>query len=349
MSLAGRLDHIDLVEILHFLALNSRTGKLTLSRRDAQGTIVIRLGRVVYAASSSIRDTLGSLLVGRGLLTPEALADALERQHATPDRRKLGALLVETGAINDAQLQDVLRQQTAVVVQELCGWPSGYFRFEVAPVASSGEIGVDLEDLVITAGVATDQILLEAVTAADERRPHGGSGPNAHDVAAATPAPALRGELTAGFLRRAAAVVPRGLLMAVRGDEAQAVAQVGLDTLGDCDSLLRALRVPLGEPSVIADAVERVESWRGSLAPLPVHERLLELLGGARPREALVVPMLLHERAGLVFYGDDAAGDRALGDASEIEWGLLESALLMERDVLEARLREFESVRGYRP
>ena len=56
--------------------------------------------------------------------------------------------------------------------------------------------------------------------------------------------------------------------------------------------------------------------------------------------------MLLHDRAGLVFYGDDAAEGRALGDAAELEWALLEAGLAMERDVLEQRLRDFARARG---
>ena len=279
MSFAGRLEDIELAEVLHFLALSSRTGRLTLTRRDAHGTIVIRLGRVLYAASSSIRETLGSLLVCRGLVSPEALAEALERQHVAADGRKLGAILVEQGVLGEAQLDEVLRQQTALVVQELCGWHSGYFRFDLVPVASSGEIGVDVEDLVVAAGVPTDQILLEAITRIDEQQGESDVPPSALDVLAPARAPALRGEVTAGLLRRAAAVVARGLLMVVRGDEVQGIAQLGA---ADPD-VARAVRLPLGEPSVIADAVGRRRTWRGTLASVPVHDRLLAWLGGPRP------------------------------------------------------------------
>jgi hypothetical protein len=347
VSLAGRIEEIELAEILHFLALNSRTGKLTLSRRDAHGTIVMRLGRVLYAASSSIRETLGSLLVCRGLVNPTALAGALERQHVAADHRKLGQLLVESGAITDAQLRDALWQQTALVVQELCGWRSGYFRFEIMPVASSGDIGVDVEDLVVAAGIPTDQILLEAMTRIDEAPP-AEHAPDALDVVASTRAPALRGEVTAGLLRRAAGVVRRGLLMAVRTDEVQGLGHVGFGATDEPDAACR-IRVPLGQPSAIADAVERRRTWTGRLAPTPADEALLDALGGLRPGDALVVPMLLHDRTGLLFYGDDAADGQPLGDASELEWALLEAGLAMEQDMLEQRFRDFERARGYRP
>ena len=130
--------------------------------------VVVRLGRIVYAASSSIRETFGNILVCRGLVSPEALAAALERQHRRPTAASSATSWSRREPSARRQLQEALRQQTGLVVQELCRWRSGYFRFEVTPVASAGDIGVDTEELVVAAGVATDQILLEAMTRMDE-------------------------------------------------------------------------------------------------------------------------------------------------------------------------------------
>ncbi len=348
MSLAGRLEEIELAELLHFLALNNRTGKVALSRRDAHGLVIVRLGRIVYAASSSIRETFGNILVCRGFVKPDELAQALERQHAAADGRRLGAILVESGAISEAQLEDALKQQTGLVVQELCRWRTGYFKFEVTPVASSGDIGVDAEELVVTGGVATDQVLLEAMTRMDEAEPVPEAASTPRAIASAAIAPALRGEVTLGLLRRAEPLVSRGLLLVLRGDEAHGAGQVGLGG-PDPEELARRVRLPLSEPSVVAEAVNRRESWRGPLPAGVANDRLLELLGGARPGAALVVPMVLREGAGLVFYGDDAGSTKALGPLDELEWALLEAGLAMEKDLLEHRLADFERARGYRP
>jgi hypothetical protein len=309
---------------------------------------VVRLGRIVYAASSSIRETFGNILVCRGLVTPEALAQALERQHLAADGRRLGALLVESGAITEPQLQEALKQQAGLVVQELCRWRSGYFKFEVTPVASSGDIGVDAEELVVAGGVATDQVLLEAMTRMDEAEPGSQPPSTPRAIASAAFAPALRGEVTLGLLRRAAPLVGRGVLLVLRGDEAHGAGQVGLAG-ADPDELARSVRLPLGEPSVVAQAVERREPWKGAMPPGAANDRLLDLLGGPRPSEALVVPMRLREGAGLVFYGDDAGASKPLGATEDLEWALLEAGLAMERDLLEQRLADFERARGYRP
>jgi hypothetical protein len=348
LSLAGRLEEVELVELLHFLALNNRTGKVTLSRRDAHGLVVVRLGRIVYAASSSIRETFGNILVCRGLVTPEVLTEALDRQHLAADGRRLGTILVESGAISEAQLQDALKQQAGLVVQELCRWRSGHFKFEVTPVASSGDIGVDAEELVVAGGVATDQVLLEAMTRMDEAAPEHEPPSTPRGIVSAAFAPALRGEVTLGLLRRAAPLVGRGLLLLLRGDEAHGAGQVGIGGT-DPDELARRVRLPLGEPSVVAKAVESRESWKGAVPPGTANDRLLDLLGGARPKEALVVPMLLREGAGLVLYGDDVGAPRPLGATEDLEWALLEAGLAMERDLLEQRLADFERARGFRP
>lgn len=350
MSLAGRLDDIELTEILHFLALNNRTGRVILTRRNANGLVVVRLGRIVYAASSALRETFGSLLVCRGLVSGEALADALERQHRSADGRKLGTMLVEAAVISEEQLQEVLRQQIELVVHELCRWRSGYFRFEVAPVAGSGEIGVDAEELVVSEGLATDQVLLEALTRMGEEGETEAKQPSgALAVAAAPLAPILRGEVSAELLRRARAVAARGLLLVVRGDEAEEAGAIGLEEGPGPVAPQRRVRLPLGEPSVVSAAVERKEVWRGAVPETPANEGLLARLGGPRPSEALVVPLLLSGAVGLVFYGDNAGEGRPFGPTEDLEWALLEAALAMERDLLEARLSDFERARGQRP
>jgi hypothetical protein len=200
----------------------------------------------------------------------------------------------------------------------------------------------------VTGGVATDQVLLEAMTAMDEASPPPAAASTPRAIASAAYAPALRGELTLGLLRRAAPLVGRGLLLVLRGDEAHGAGQVGLGG-SDPDETARSVRVPLGEPSVVAEAVVRRESWKGALPAGAGNDSLVAHLGGARPAEALVVPMVLREGAGLVLYGDDAGASKALGPLEELEWALLEAGLAMEKDLLEQRLADFERARGFRP
>jgi len=347
VSLAGRLEEIDLAELLHFLALNNRTGKVTITRRDGHGLVVVREGRIVYAASSSIRETFGNILVCRGLVGPETLAAALEQQHASGDDRKLGFILMEMGSLTEDQLNDVVKQQTALVVQEMFRWRSGYFKFEVVPVATSGEIGVDAEDLVVAEGVATDQVLLEAMTRMDEAEEV--EVPDTALSIAAALSPVLRAENTVGLLRRAGTVVKRAVLFVVRGDEVHGAGQLGFDVDAEPEGHARGIRLPMADPSVVAEAAERRETWEGEIPRTEANEKLLEQLGGDWPKRAVVVPLMVREGVGLVLYGDNGLEDRPLGPVEELEWAILEASLSMERDLLESRLRAFEQARGYRP
>jgi hypothetical protein len=348
VSLAGRLEEVDLAELLHFLALNNRTGKVSITRRDGHGLVVVREGRIIYAASSSIRETFGNILVRRGLVSPETLAVALERQHASGDDRKLGFILMEMGSLTEDQLRDVLKQQAALVVQEMFRWRSGYFKFEVVPVASSGEIGVDAEDLVVAEGVATDQVLIEAMTRMDESESEE-PPTTARSIAGTALSPSLRAETTVGLLRRAGEVMPRGVLFVVRGDEVQGAGQFGLEADREPDDLARSIRLSMRDPSVITDALDRRETCQGPVPETKANRELMERLGGEWPETTVVVPMMVREGVGLVLYGDNGSSDEPIGSVEELEWALLEAGLAMERDLLEERLAAFEQARGHRP
>ncbi|GAC1312120.1 MAG: GspE/PulE family protein [Acidimicrobiales bacterium] len=64
---------------------------------------------------------LGSLLIGRGLLTPEQLDDALEEQQRT--HRSLGRVLIERGLVSEAGLVSTLASQLGLEYVDLSDHP----------------------------------------------------------------------------------------------------------------------------------------------------------------------------------------------------------------------------------
>ncbi len=359
MSLAGRLEDNELPELLHYISLNKKTGKLSLTRRDAHGLIVVRLGRILYAASNSVRETFGNILVCHGVLSEAVLSEALERQHSEPEPRKLGRILIEMEKLTEKDITEVLRQQIGLVVLELCRWKAGYFKFESVPIAGEGEIGVDAEDFVVAGGVNTDEVLVQALTRLDEdvaANPETEGVPKAGSVAPiAEPArlqeiakenrsPALRGEISLNLMRSASRVVTRGLLLVVRGDEVQGTVNFGL-TNDDRETPVRNIRVPLAEASVFSDVIDRRETFRGPLIDLPENRRFVQLIGGSNPREVVVVPMLVRESVELIFYGDNLPEGKPIGPTQELEMAMTEASLAMEREALEQRIRDFDRAR----
>jgi hypothetical protein len=355
MSLVGRLEDIELPELIQFLANNRKTGRLTLSRRDGHGVVLMRAGRIIYAVSNSVHETLGNLLVCRGLISEEVLLEALEHQHWGREAKRLGEILVEMGKLREEALEEVMKDQTRAVIQELFGWTAGFFKFESLDIPDRGEIEVDARDFLLMKGVNTDEVLLEAARRLDESReaaavPPEGMAPGATDlpkpgaeaplVADLRP-PALRGETTLRVLREAAQVAGRGLLLAVRGNEARGVGQFGLGTDGG-EAGARRIRIPLDVPSVLADVVQRKEAYLGSLDEASGNETLLSHLGGGRPTAVLVVPMVVAGSVAMLLYGDNAPDGRPLGATQALGRTILEASLAMEKEALEERQREFE-------
>ncbi len=354
MSLVGRLEDIELPELIQFLASNRKTGRLTLSRRDGHGVILLRLGRILYAASNSVRETLGHLLVGRGLISESTLMEALEHQHWGQEGKRLGEILLEMGKLEEAALEDVMKDQTRAVIQELFGWTAGFFKFESLDIPDRGDVEVDARDFLLMKGVNTDEVLLEAARRLDESREvaavaaPGLAGEKSHPSPNESlgfgdlRAPALRGETTLNLMRHAAQVVSRGLLLAVRGDEVLGVGQFGIPVDGAGEGSARKIRLPLGVPSVLSDTVQRKEAYVGPLDGAIGNAMLLERLGGAKPTAVLVVPMVVAGSVAMVFYGDNGTDGRAIGATEDLTRSILEASLAMEKAALDERLHDFD-------
>jgi hypothetical protein len=159
-------------------------------------------------------------------------------------------------------------------------------------------------------------------------------------------APTLRGEITLMLMRYASKVVKRGVLFAVRGDAVGGVADFGFGESG-ADGRIRSLSLPLGQPSLFAEVVHKKATYRGPLPAQPGIERLAEQLGGARPREVVLIPVVLGGSAAMVFYGDNAPSDEPPGPTEGLEELLREAALGIEKEALEKRIRDFERNRRH--
>ena len=105
MSLVGRLEDLALPDIFQIISLSKKTGTLVVRSRKGTGMVVFKDGQVIQAASDSIRDSLGNILVSQGMLTEPALAHALSRQKREIDK-PLGMILVEMGVVSGADARE---------------------------------------------------------------------------------------------------------------------------------------------------------------------------------------------------------------------------------------------------
>jgi hypothetical protein len=159
------------------------------------------------------------------------------------------------------------------------------------------------------------------------------------------PTLALHGEISQMMMRRASDVVNRGILFIVRKDVAVGIGHFGLPPQSSPGLGQDVLRLPLTEPSVITEVVERQLTYNGPLPAGTGNERLIRLLGGGPPSEVLVLPVVVVGRVQLVLYGDNVPQKQAIGPFRSLELLLGEAGVQIEKDMLDARRRGLERAR----
>lgn len=358
MGLMGKLEDVALPEILQVLALTGKTGKLVLSSVGGNALIVVREGRIIYAASNSARETIGHLLVCRGMVDEDLLLEALSRQHVSREERRLGAILVDMGAISWQALALVVREQVEAVVRELFGWRSGFFKFEPLDIAEHGEVAVDLRDLLFEQGVDAEQVVLgltakidraglaEAVSgtrSAAEPPRSGEELKTLKELMLEIRTCPFIGEVTLRIARYAREVVRRGVFFMVRDEAFAGIAHFGLDLPGrDADEVVRGLVIPLGEASVLQAVVGERRLLRRPLEPGRWNQHLATELGGHVPAAVLAAPLFVSERVAAVLYGDNAPDDEPIGPTEGLELLLIDAGLALEKSALESWFRDLE-------
>ena len=130
MALEGTLHDFALPDILQLIALQKKTGLLTLRGSDDTVILGFDAGALVSAESQARRlDTrLGTLLVKTRSLSPEGLARALEIQGQTLQR--LGFILLKSGFCDTEQLRAGLDAQVRKIAYGLFRWTDGEYVFD---------------------------------------------------------------------------------------------------------------------------------------------------------------------------------------------------------------------------
>ena len=162
--LEGELQHFFPTEVLQLLNLAQANGRLELERAQETVDLFFERGRPVFARTSGASVRAGEVLVHRGLLSQEALVQALSEQASRPGER-LGALLVARGAISPEQVQTAVRETLRRIVYGVLLWREGRFRFHQGERVGAEDIQLDLD---------LDRLILEGLRLADQQRVAGG-------------------------------------------------------------------------------------------------------------------------------------------------------------------------------
>jgi len=360
VSFGGRLETLDLSALLQTLSVGAASGRLTLTRLDRHAVLVLRSGRVVYAAGGSAGETLAGRLLRQGLVAEGDLLVALDRQHDGTGFKRLGDVLVEMGLLAEGTLQAVVRRRMEELVSELLAWKGGFFRFEPA-TGSDADVEVDLGDFVLPGGLVPQELLMRAVAAldsgdlsrrasADETRP---ALPPAAPEGGKAPSPTgsypvdFTGEAVLSLLRFASQLLARAVVFSVEGDAAHGVGEFGVVLPGGRSGAdaVRQTVLTLREPSILRTAADRRRTYVGPLEPTRVNLALAERLGGAEVREAVAVPLLVAGEVRFLLYGDNAPSGRPLGPLDTLESSAARAARIIEKTI-QARAKDSGSGPG---
>lgn len=169
MSLVGRLEDLALPDIFQIISLSKKTGTLIVRSRKGTGMVVFKDGQVIQAASDSIRDSLGNILVSQGMLTEALLSQALSTQKKEIDK-PLGMILTDMGAVSAQILESVVRKQIEEIIYDLLAWEEGFFNFELGEIAPKDKIEIDTQEFLLKHGISAEYLLMEGTRILDEKR-----------------------------------------------------------------------------------------------------------------------------------------------------------------------------------
>jgi len=367
--LSGSLTDLPLPSLLQTIGAGRKTGRLVLTRRDGHACIVFRGGKIILAATNGARESFGSILVTKRLVSESTLVEALSRQARSPTETRLGAVLVEMGALHEEDVEAVLHTQVQKVISELLGWSSGFVKFEALEIPDCGEVSVVADDFVLQKGLSPDAAVLGAMEQGATRRSDSGeirllsvlgSTPDAaaarqepprkaslSSIMAEIRSPAFPGEVSLAILRLAAARLERGVLLRRTSDALRGMGQFGL-TGRDPDERVRDIRIPTDEGSIFIEVLERRETYRGPIDRLYWNVEFTRRIGGELPAEAALIPMVVEDRVVMVLYGDNQPSRRPIGDLGDLEALMIEGGLIVEKALLDSRLNDLESRRSSR-
>jgi hypothetical protein len=370
MGLVGRLEDLALPDILQIISLTQKTGKLTLTRREGSGVIVFKNGKIIYAASDSIRETLGNLLVCDKLITEAILMSALEVQHRSEGGKRLGTILVEKGYLRQDALEKIVRRHAEAVMFEFLMWRKGFFKFDVAEIPDGAEVEVDAKDFLLDEGLDADRLRLEGLKRLEEHKrepaapdarpseaPAGEAAGQSRSILAllkallaGVRAPNFASEVPPTMMRLGAEVVERGVLFRLTKAGICAVSQFGMETNGGGnEDTVKKIVIPLNQPSLLTEVTSSRQTYRGQLQTTAWNDFLIKKLGGPAPKEVIAVPLIVDGNVAMIFYGDDGGKSRPIGEVEGLEVFMSQVGLAIEKEDLAKKVESLEQGGGRRP
>ncbi len=143
MGIKGKLETVSLPDLFQLLSIGRKTGTLTISNDYSRKEIAFKEGKVVHSSSSKEEESLGNLLLKKGIISEADLGKALKvgRERG----KRLGRVLIELGLAPEGEIASLLRHQAEESIYDLFGWDKGEFSFEEGKLPPAGDFIPPLE------------------------------------------------------------------------------------------------------------------------------------------------------------------------------------------------------------
>jgi hypothetical protein len=187
---------------------------------------------------------------------------------------------------------------------------------------------MDAGDFLAGSPIDTRSMALDAARELDEatrepEEPEGGqpsAGATLSEIMSEVAGPALTAETIRDIFQVASSSLSRGLIFAVRAQGAQGLAHYGLEeTVAPASERVRGLWLPHNEYSLISTVILDKEAFRGIPDQVRANTNLVMALGGDWPTDSVALPMMIGDRVGLVFYGDNQPEGMPVGSTEVLE------------------------------
>jgi hypothetical protein len=130
LTISGNIQDTPLPDVLEGLRIMKATGTLVIRPGNAQKSLYLEEGKIIFAASTNVDDRLGEVLVQAGKLSKENLEAALQISKRTAGFKKLGAILVENGFVTPKDLFAGLKLQVKEIIYSIFILDEGSYRFD---------------------------------------------------------------------------------------------------------------------------------------------------------------------------------------------------------------------------
>lgn len=153
--------------------------------------------------------------------------------------------------------------------------------------------------------------------------------------------PASGSEITLLVLRFASEVMNRAIIFLVRREDILGLGQFGLQLKEEsADEKIREVQIPLNEPSLFREVVEKRSNYKGELSQEKWHRYFLDQIGGGWPKEVFLTPLLNGSEVIALLYGDNLPMQTSIGETEGLEAFVRVAGFAFGKAKLERKLQE---------